>query len=104
MSTPTLAEPTYVTAPNRSIDAANGVSYAYRRFGNAERGAPPLVFLEHSRGNLDNWDPALVDPIARERKVVLVDNAGLAGSTGAVPRTFTAMAHNVAAEVNGFLG
>jgi hypothetical protein len=49
MSTPTLAESGQLTAPNRSIDAANGVSYAYRRFGNHERGAPPLVFLQHFR-------------------------------------------------------
>ena len=44
-------------------------------------------------GNLDNWDPALVDAIAAER-VVLLDNTGVGGSTGVVPRTFTDMARD----------
>ena len=24
----------------------------------------PLVLLQHFRGNLDNWDPALIDALA----------------------------------------
>jgi hypothetical protein len=43
-----VAELTQLTAPNEAVEAANGVTYPYRRFGNAERGAPPV---------LDNWDP-----------------------------------------------
>jgi pimeloyl-ACP methyl ester carboxylesterase len=86
---------TQLTAPNQTIDAASGVSYSYRRFGNPARDVPPLLFLQHFRGNLDNWDPALVDPIARTREVILFDNSGVGGSTGAVPRTVTAMARDV---------
>jgi hypothetical protein len=37
----------------------------YRRFGNAQTDAPPLLCLQHFRGNLDNWDPALVDRLAQ---------------------------------------
>jgi hypothetical protein len=44
-----------LTAPNLSIEAGNGITYAYRRFG-APASAPPLVFFQHFRGNLDNWD------------------------------------------------
>jgi pimeloyl-ACP methyl ester carboxylesterase len=85
-------------APNRSVEAANGVIYAYRRFGApADLAAPPLVFLQHFRGNLDGWDPALVDSIAERREVILFDNAGVGGSTGTVPRTFTAMAYDALA-------
>src|SRR3954470_12230641 len=91
---------TQVTAPNERIRAADGVTYAYRRFGNAERGATPVLFLQHFRGNLDNWDPALVDRIATEREIILFDNAGVAGSTGSTPRTFTAMAHDALAFVD----
>ena len=40
------------------VEAPNGISYAYRRFGNAAAGVP-VVFLQHFRGNIDNWDPAL---------------------------------------------
>jgi pimeloyl-ACP methyl ester carboxylesterase len=81
------------TAPNLRVEAANGVSYAYRRLG-AAGGAPPLVMLQHFRGNLDNWDPALVDELARTREVILFDNAGVGGSTGTTPRTVTPMAQD----------
>src|SRR4051795_8198639 len=91
---------TQVTAPNERIRAADGVTYAYRRFGHAERGVPPVLFLQHFRGNLDNWDPALVDAIADRREVILLDNAGVGGSTGTVPRTFTEMAHHALAFVD----
>ena len=40
---------TQSTAPNQALRAANGVTYAYRRFGSAERGAPPVLFLQHFR-------------------------------------------------------
>jgi pimeloyl-ACP methyl ester carboxylesterase len=52
-----VATASQLTAPNQSVDAANGVTYAYRRFGNTDGAAPPLLFLQHFRGNLDNWDP-----------------------------------------------
>ena len=57
--------------------------------------APPLLFLQHFRGNLDTWDPALVDRIAREREVVLLDNRGVGASTGAVPDNVDDMARDV---------
>jgi pimeloyl-ACP methyl ester carboxylesterase len=56
------------------------VRFAYRRFGVS--GATPLVLLQHFRGNLDNWDPALTDALAREREVMLVDYPGVGGSSG----------------------
>src|SRR5580704_6466493 len=76
-----------ITAPNLRIEAANGVTYAYRRFGNTETAALPLVFFVHFRANLDNWDPLLVDTIAQHREVILLDNTGVAGSTGTTPGT-----------------
>jgi pimeloyl-ACP methyl ester carboxylesterase len=81
-----------ITAPNLRIEAANGVTYAYRRFGNTETAALALVFFVHFRANLDNWDPLLVDTIARQREVILLDNTGVAGSTGTTPGTVEAMA------------
>jgi pimeloyl-ACP methyl ester carboxylesterase len=79
-----------LTAPNLSVSAANGVEYAYRRFGRT--GGTPILFLHHLRANLDNWDPALVDDIATEHDVILLDNAGVGGSTGETPRSIAAMA------------
>lgn len=83
-----------LTTPNRTVAASNGVTYAYRRYGAASPDAPPLVLFQHYRGNLDNWDPALVDALAESREVILFDNAGVGGSTGTTPMTFTEMAHD----------
>lgn len=83
-----------LNAPNRSIQASNGVSFAYRRFGNPSTKSPPLLFLQHFRGTLDNWDPALVDHIAAEREVILLDLRGVGGSSGAVPDNVTDMARD----------
>ena len=79
----------YLTSPNRVISAADGTDYAYRDLG---EGAPPLVLLRHFRGNLDNWDPALIDALVAARRVVTFDNAGVGGSTGTTPSTIREMA------------
>jgi pimeloyl-ACP methyl ester carboxylesterase len=79
----------YAGLPNDRVRAANGVEYAYRRFGPATR---PLVCLQHFRGNLDNWDPALIDRIATDRQVVCFDNVGVGGSSGSTPHTVAQMA------------
>jgi pimeloyl-ACP methyl ester carboxylesterase len=75
------AEISHRTAATRSVEAG-GVEFAYRRFGSPAK--LPLVMLQHFRGNMDNWDPALTDALAAEREVVLVDYAG-AGSSGGEP-------------------
>ena len=82
------------TAENLTVEAENGITYAYRRFGDGTTGAPPLLFLQHFRGNLDNWDPLLVDTIAARREVILLDNTGVGLSSGLVPRTVTEMARD----------
>ncbi|SNY47672.1 alpha/beta fold hydrolase [Paractinoplanes atraurantiacus] len=79
-------------AANLEVTGRNGVSYAYRRFGNTETSAPPMLGFIHCRANLDNWDPALVDEIARHREVILVDNAGVGGSGGLTPNSVAEMA------------
>jgi pimeloyl-ACP methyl ester carboxylesterase len=83
---------THQTAPNLFIDAPNGIRYAYRRFGKAT--GVPLVFLQHFRGTLDNWDPFLTDSIAREREVILLDNVGVGLSSGTTPNTVAQMARD----------
>jgi len=72
------------------VSAPNGVDYAYRDTGGAD--GVPLVTLQHFRGNLDNWDPALIDALARHRRVISFDNRGVAASSGVTPRTITQMA------------
>ena len=74
-------------------EAPNGISYAYRRFGKAATGVP-VVFLQHFRGNIDNWDPALIDAVAADREVILFDNVGVGGTNGTTPGTVEEMAHD----------
>jgi pimeloyl-ACP methyl ester carboxylesterase len=83
-----------ITAPTQLIDA-KGQTYAYRRFGVAN--GRPLLCLQHFTGTLDNWDPAVTDPLATGREVILFDNAGIGRSTGTVPTTIAAMAAHVLA-------
>ena len=85
---------TYLEAANKRVNAGNGVDYAYRELGD---GPVPLVLLQHFRGNLDYWDPALIDALASSRRVVTFDNAGVGGSTGTTPSTIEQMAHDVIA-------
>src|ERR1700723_2584130 len=84
---------TFESAPNRFVEAG-GLRFAYRRFG--AHSDAPLLFLQHFRGNLDNWDPAVVNPIASHHDMILFDNAGVGGSTGAPDSSVSAMAGHVA--------
>ncbi|MFC8427435.1 alpha/beta fold hydrolase [Streptomyces sp. NPDC057253] len=86
-----------MTTPNLQVEAADGVTYRYRRFGRTDGTTLPLVCLVHFRANLDNWDPAFVDALAVEREVVLVDLAGVGGSTGTTPNTVEEMAYGAIA-------
>jgi pimeloyl-ACP methyl ester carboxylesterase len=74
---------------------ATGVEFAYRRFGSPAE--LPLVMLQHFRGNLDNWDPALTDALAAEREVILVDYAGVGSSSGAPSHTIASTARQMIA-------
>jgi pimeloyl-ACP methyl ester carboxylesterase len=88
----------YAALQNERVSAANGVEYAYRDTGaGAGTGAVPLVLLQHFRGNLDSWDPALIDALATGRRVVTFDNAGVGGSAGTTPDTFEQMARDAIA-------
>jgi pimeloyl-ACP methyl ester carboxylesterase len=87
----------YSALPNKLVKAGNGIDYAYRDTGPAGGGGVPLVLLQHFRGNLDNWDPALIDALAPARRVITFDNAGVAGSTGTTPDTVAQMARDAIA-------
>ena len=92
--TTSMTIPSNITAPTQSLHVGNE-TYAYRRFGGGT--APPLVFLQHFTGTLDNWDPAVTDALASGREVILFDNAGIGRSTGKVSETIQGMtAHALA--------
>ena len=79
----------YIDAPAQSV-SAGGVTFAYRELG--PKGGVPVVFFVHLAATLDNWDPAIVDPIARDHHVIAFDNRGVGASTGSVSDTVEAMA------------
>ena len=91
---------TYVDAKTQMLSAANGVDYAYRSMGGASD-VTPLVTLQHFRGNLDNWDPALIDALARRRRVITFDNRGVAASSGTTPSTIEQMARDAIDFIDG---
>jgi pimeloyl-ACP methyl ester carboxylesterase len=83
-----------ITAPTQFLETRLE-TYAYRRFGGGA--GPPLVFLQHFTGTLDNWDPAVADQLAGGREVVLFESAGVGRSTGEVPTTMAGMAEHLLA-------
>ena len=86
-----------ITAPTQFIQT-NLEKYAYRRFG---KGAGlPLLCLQHFTGTLDNWDPAVTDPLASGREMILFESAGLGRSTGEVPENMSGMAAHALAFVD----
>src|SRR5262245_11274869 len=85
---------THYTAKTRFVEV-NGAKYAYRRFGAAT--GTPVVFLQHFRGGLDHWDPKVTDGLAKDRPVILFNNAGVASSEGEPANTVAGMArHGIA--------
>ena len=74
----------YAQAPARTV-SAGGVTYAYRELG--PKGGIPVVFFVHLAATLDNWDPRIIDPIAKNRHVITFDQRGVGASTGKVPTT-----------------
>src|SRR5229473_4547473 len=109
---------THQTAPTQFVEA-NGIRFAYRRFGKAPEfdpnlfldgiepqyraeldssiGGVPLVFNQHFTGTMDHWDPAVTDGFAKEREVILFNNAGVSSSSGAVPTRIEKMGANAVA-------
>jgi len=49
---------------------------------------------------MDHWDPAVVDGLARDREVVLFNNAGISSSRGEVPTSIAEMARDAAAFID----
>src|SRR5438874_9607525 len=85
---------THQTAPTQFVEA-NAIRFAYRRFG--KTGGVPIVFNQHYIGTMDYWDPTVTDGLARDREVILFNNAGVSSSSGEVPPTFEQMGANAVA-------
>lgn len=82
---------THDTVPTQFVEA-NGIRFAYRRFG--KPGTIPLVFNQHYTGTMDYWDPAVTDGLAKDREIILFNNAGVSNSSGETPSNFRDMGAN----------
>ena len=60
--------------------SVNGINFAYRRLGQST--GTPLVMLQHFRRTMDHWDPAIINRLASQRPVILMDNSGVGESGG----------------------
>src|ERR1700758_4569755 len=95
-----MTQHNHQTAPTQFVEA-NGIRFAYRRFGNTA--GVPLIFNQHFTGTMDHWDPAVTDGFAKDREVILFNNAGVSSSLGEVPTSIEGMAANAIAFI-GALG
>jgi len=93
---------TLETAPTRYVEGS-GIRFAYRQLGPST--GTPLVLLQHFSGNIDAWDPAVVNALAADRPVIAFDNAGVGRSTGKTPDNVAAMARDAVTFITsrGFL-
>ena len=81
----------YADAPTQYIET-EGVRYAYRSLG--KQSGIPVVCLQHFTGTLDNWDPIIINGLAKERPVVTIDNTGIGNSSGISPDNVQDMARD----------
>jgi pimeloyl-ACP methyl ester carboxylesterase len=85
---------THQSVPTQFVEA-EGIRFAYRRFGTPN--GIPLVFNQHYTGTMDHWDPAVTDGFAKDREVILFNNAGISSSSGEVPTAFEEVGANAIA-------
>ncbi len=81
---------TLETSETKFVEA-KGTKYAYRSIGK-DLGTLPLIFMQHFTGTIDGWDPLVVNGLAKNRSVVVFDNAGVASSSGTTPDNVAQMA------------
>lgn len=80
----------YNQTPTRFVEA-KGARLAYREAG--PDAAVPIVLMQHITGTMDDWDPELIDGLARQHRLVIFDNPGIGASGGASPESIEDMAH-----------
>ncbi|WP_426217765.1 alpha/beta fold hydrolase [Pseudomonas sp. DWRC2-2] len=79
----------YANAANQSINVG-GTVFAYRDVG--PRVGVPLILLNHWGAVLDNFDPQIIDGLARTRRIIAINYRGIGGSGGSAPVTVAEMA------------
>ena len=72
----------YANTPTQFVEI-KGRLFAYRSLG--VQTEVPLVCLQHFTGTLDNWDPIVINGLAKQRQVIAIDNTGVGNSGGTTP-------------------
>lgn len=71
--------------------AVEGKEIAFREVGKGNS-KYPLVILVHLAATMNNWDPKLVDLLAKKQHIILLDLNGVGVSQGKVATTIPGMA------------
>lgn len=79
-----------LNSKTQMADLANR-KLAYRSIGKGS----PLILANRFRGDLDKWDPAFLDALAKNHRVITFDYRGLGRSTGSPATTHLEMAQDV---------
>lgn len=80
----------YYQAPNKFIKSNSGETFAYREMG-VKQGIPVVLFT-HLSATLDNWDPEMMNELAKKNWLVAFDNLGVGLSSGQTPTSIEKMA------------
>lgn len=82
-----------VNASNSKTEFAeiNGRKIAYRSIGKGES----MILCLRFRGDMDSWDPAFLDALAKNYNVIIFDYSGFGLSTGNPPTTMMGFANDV---------
>lgn len=82
----------YESTENRTqFLASKGRKIAYRSLG---KGTPIILALRF-RGVLDSWDPAFLDALAKNYRVIIFDYSGIGDSTGKSASTMPQMVDDI---------
>lgn len=66
----------------------------YRTYG--DKGGLPLVLFAPLGFTMDDWDPAVINGLAKNSTVIVFDNKGVGASSGKTPATIGEMAQDAA--------
>jgi len=93
-----MSSDTATTVPTQFVEATVFVSLIGAGVSEA---VCPLSLTSTSPETSTTGIPAVLDGLAKEREVIIFNNAGVASSTGEVPTTFAGMAKNAEAFIDG---
>lgn len=75
---------------NTKYTFTGATKFAYREFGSGF----PIVFFQRFRGTMDDWDPAFIDKIALNNRVIIFDNMGIGLTEGTTPSSILEIIHD----------